>query len=182
MLGLEPESIAKLNAQIRERCIEGIVLVPILKIVIQYHECLLARLGNPLQSRIDANLFRDVVVLQQADPVEIGRECYLGIHAAQARGEIALWKLDVVPVVTQRHGEVTRLIPGEAGVNVDALAIEEIPGSIVHAPGKFSLPSGVESNLGFTEVITPRLNKDLITSLAKDGKCVAHNFFAFEMV
>ena len=121
---------------------EGVVLVFICNVVIQHNKAFLPGFRYPLNARIDAHVFRQVVVLQQGNPVQVRGKGDLRVKAGQAGNKAALWQLNIGPVVIQGHGKIAGLVPGELCADFLLFTIVEVTSFIGDFAGKFTLATG----------------------------------------
>ena len=70
----EPERVIYLRAQLGRDRAEGVVLVEVFEVPVQHEEQLAARLRNPDEPTMNAEDLRNIVVLEQADPIDAARK------------------------------------------------------------------------------------------------------------
>ena len=154
---LEAQRVIEFHRQVRVDGMEAVVTVGVAEPVVQYHESLLSRLGNPVQPAVDTHRFRDVVILQEMVPDQAWREgdphptrCELGI-------EVAPRKLDVVLRGREPKGEVLE-VPWRS------TPCEEVPGAVYSSLS--SLGKDLKVNPSSTAGGSPHCGKVIAAFLA----------------
>ena len=87
---LEPERVIYLRRQLGRDRAERVVLVEVFEVPVQHEEQLAARPRNPDEPTMNAEDLRNIVVLEQADPIDAGGKTDLRGRAHHARREISL--------------------------------------------------------------------------------------------